>query len=112
VIKRIVSLLVFLLVVNAGVRVGLVYFHDQNFRDAVREIALFGAGKPDELLRGKVMSAAADNSITTLDPDFVEIQRKNVVGVGDHVVIRYAYALMVRVAPGYERRFEFDYSTP
>ena len=110
-IKRIIGLVVFLLVANAGIRVGLVFFHDQQFKDAVREIALFGAGKSDEVLKSKVMAAAADNQIP-LDPDFIDIQRKTIVGAGDHVVIKVAYAVNVPVAPGYPRRFEFDYTTP
>jgi hypothetical protein len=110
-IKKVFSLIVFLLLANAGIRVGLVYFHDQNFKDAVREIALFGAGKPDDLLRSKVMEAASENQIP-LDPDFIEIQRKSIVGAGDHVVIKYAYAVLVEVVPTKRRRFEFDYITP
>ena len=77
-IKRIVSILIFLLLVNAGVRLGLVYFHDQQFKDAVRELALF-AGQPpvktDETLRAKVMELAQDNQVP-LDADYVEISRK------------------------------------
>jgi hypothetical protein len=110
-IKRVISLIIFLLLANATVRVGYVYFHDQQFKDAVREIALFGAGKSDEVLRGKVMESAAQNQVP-LDPDFVEISRKTIVGAGDHVVIKVSYAVIVPVAPGYPRRFDFDYTTP
>jgi hypothetical protein len=110
-VKRVLGILLFLAVANAGIRVALVYFHAEQFKDAVKEIALFGAGKADEILRSKVMEAAADNQIP-LDPDFIEIQRKSVVGAGDHVVIKYAYAVMVPIVPGSPRRFEFDYSTP
>jgi hypothetical protein len=34
------------------------------------------------------------------------------VGTNDHVIIKAAYAVMVRLAPGYERRFDFDYTSP
>ena len=34
-LKRIISLVVFLLVMNACVRWGTVYFHDQQFKDAI-----------------------------------------------------------------------------
>jgi len=110
-IKRIIGLVVFLLAANAGVRVSLVFFHAEQFKDAVKEVALFGAGKPDDLLKSKVMAAADENQIP-LDADFIDIKRASVVGVGDHVIIKYAYALMVPVFPGYQRRFEFDYTTP
>lgn len=110
-IKRIIGIVVFLLVANATIRVATVFFHDQQFKDAVREIALFGAGKPDEVLKGKVMDAAAANQVP-LDVDYIEIARKTVVGTGDHVVIKVSYAVMVPVAPGYPRRFDFDYTSP
>jgi hypothetical protein len=110
-VKRIISLIIFLLFANAGVRVGLVFFHDQQFRDAVREVALFGAGKPDEVLKNKIMELAGQNQIP-LDQDFIEIARKTIVGTGDHVVIRFSYAVMVPVAPGYPHRFDFEYTTP
>jgi hypothetical protein len=113
-IKRVLSLIVFLLVVNAGVRLGIVYFHDQEFKDSVRELALF-AGQPpaktDEALRGKVMQLAQDNGIP-LDPDFIEISRSISPGLGEKVTIKFRYAVIVPVLPGYPRRFEFDYQTP
>jgi hypothetical protein len=110
-IKRILTLLAFLLLVNAGLRVGIAFFHDQQFKDAVREIALFGAGKPDEALKLRVMEAAAQNSVP-LDPDYIEIARRTVVVPGDKVVIKVSYAEMIQLAPGYARRFDFDYTTP
>jgi hypothetical protein len=113
-IKRIVSLIVFLLLVNAGARVGFVVFHDQQFKDAVRELALF-AGQPpaktDEALRAKVMDLAVENQIP-LDPDYVEITRKVSPGLGEKVTIKYTYGVMVPLVPGYQRRFDFDYTTP
>jgi len=114
VIKRIVSILIFLLLVNAGVRLGMVYFHDQQFKDAVRELALF-AGQPpvktDEALRVKVVELAQDNQVP-LDADYVEISRKASPGIGEKVTIKFSYAVMVSLAPGYQRRFDFGYTTP
>ena len=110
-IKKILSLLAFLLLVNAGLRVGIAFFHDQQFNDAVREIALFGAGKPDEALRQRVMEAATEHSIP-LDPEYIEINRRTVVVPGDKVVIKISYAVMIQLAPSYARRFDFDYTTP
>ncbi len=110
-IKKLIGIVIFLLIANAGVRVGLVFFHDQQFQDAVRETALFGASKPDEALRLQIMKSASENMIP-LEPDYIEITRKSVVGVNDKVVIKTAYAVLVQVAPGYARRFDFDYTTP
>ena len=110
-IKKLVGFVIFLLIANAGIRVALVFFHDQQFQDAVREAALFGASKPDEALRLQIMKSASENQIP-LDPDYIEIARKSVVGVNDKVVIKTAYAVLVQLAPGYTKRFDFDYTTP
>jgi hypothetical protein len=112
--KRILSVVVFLLLMNAGVRFALVYFHDQQFKDAVRELALFAGqppGKTDEVLRAKVMDLAQQNQVP-LDADYIEIIRKASPGIGEKVTIKFAYAVMISLAPGYQRRFDFDYITP
>ncbi|HEY3886819.1 MAG TPA: hypothetical protein VGL62_16510 [Vicinamibacterales bacterium] len=109
--RRLLGLIVFLLVANAGIHGGLAFFHDQEFRDAVRQVALFGAGKSDDALKQSVMNAAADNSIP-LDDDFIDISRTSIVGSNDHVVIKYAYAEMIELLPKYSRRFDFSYTTP
>src|SRR5436305_429789 len=106
-IKKIVSLIVFVLLVNAGVRLGMVYYHDQTFKDAVREFALFAGTPPaksNEVIMGKMMQLAQDNSIP-LDPDFVEISRNSSAGLGEKVTIKFAYAVNVELVPGYKRRF-------
>ena len=110
-IKKILSLVIFLLLANAGMRLGLAFFHDQQFKDAVREIALFGAQKPDDALRQQVMEAARKN-LVPLEPEFIEISRRSVVVPNDKIVIKVAYAAMIELAPGYARRFDFDYTTP
>ena len=110
-IKKLISLVVFLLLVNAGLRMGLAFFHDQQFKDAVREIALFGAAKPDEVLKQQVMEAATKNSVP-LEAEFIEISRRSVVVPNDKVVIKVAYADLIQLAPGYAHRFDFTYTTP
>lgn len=110
-IKKIISLVIFLTLANAAVRVGVVYFHDQQFKDAVRELSLFSSGQSEEVVRAKVMEIAAQNQIP-LDPDFVEVTRKVIPGVGDHSIVKVSYAVMVPVFPGQFRRFQFDYITP
>jgi hypothetical protein len=109
-IKRLISLVLFLLVLNAGVRVGLVFFHDQQFKDALRELALFSGTKTEEVVRARVMELAQQNQIP-LDADYVEITRRSVPGMGDHSAIKVSYAVLVKVAPGYSRRFDFAYAT-
>jgi hypothetical protein len=111
-IKRVLSLIIFLLVMNAGVRVGMVYFHHQQFKDALSELSIFSGTKTEEVVKAKVMELAAEHKIP-LDPDFIEITRQNVPGIGDHSVIKVSYAVNVKVfpPPGKPRRFQFDYTT-
>jgi len=112
-IKRVVSLIVVVLVANAILRLVIVVLHDQQFKYAVREPALFSAqppGKTDEVLRKNVMQLAQDNQIP-LYPDFVEISRYQ-GDLGEKVTIKFRYATMVQVAPWYSRRFDFNYTTP
>jgi hypothetical protein len=110
-IKKVISLIVFLVIANAAIRVSLVFFHDQQFKDAVRELSLFSGGKSEEIIRAQVMELASQNQIP-LDPDFVEMVRKSTPGIGDHFVIKVSYAVLVPIFPGKPRRFEFDYATP
>lgn len=110
-IKKLLSLVIFLLLANAGMRLGMAFFRDQQFNDAVREIALFGAGKPDEALRQQVLDAARKNTVP-LEPEFIEITRRTVVAPNDKVTIKVAYAEMIQLAPGYARRVDFEYITP
>ena len=110
-IKKILSLLLFLLLVNAAYRVGISFMHQQQFNDAVRELALFGAGQSDDALRQRVMAAARDHSVP-IEPEFIEISRRSVVVPNDKVVIKVAYAELIQLAPGYARRFDFSYTTP
>jgi hypothetical protein len=114
VIKKIVSLLIFLLLVNAAYHLAMVFFHDQQFKDAIREYAILCGQPPpktDDVIRAKVMDLAQENQIP-LDPDYVEISRRSGQGLGEKVTIKFAYAVMVPLAPGFQRRFDFDYTTP
>lgn len=112
-IRRVIGFVVFLLVINAAVRWGTVYFHDQQFKDATRELALFAGQtrKTDEALKIEIMKLAQEHDIP-LDPDFIEIRRNSTQGIGEKVTIRFAYAVMIPLIPGQPRRFEFDYTTP
>ena len=112
-IKRVIGLVLFLLAMNAAARWGPVYFHDQQFRDATRELALFAgqSRKSDEVLKNEIMALAREHQIP-LDPNFVEIRRQSTQGLGEKVTIKWAYAVMLTLIPGQPRRFEYDYTTP
>ena len=101
-IRRLFSLVVILLIANATVRVGLVWIHYQNFKDAVSETVLFAGNKPDDALRDKVMQIARDNSVP-LDPTFVTIDR-----AGGGLTISASYVEQLQILPGYRRPWQFN----
>ena len=61
---------------------GIVYFHDQQFKDAIRELALF-AGRSrntDEVAEERDHGSSPGEHQIPLDPDFVEIARQSIPG--------------------------------
>lgn len=111
-IRRIISLVVFVLVANAGMRVAIVFYHSEQFKDAVREIALFGGTKTDEVLTANVLDTAKANEITGITEDDINISRETLVGSGVKVTITVTYGFDTTLAPGYKQHFEFTYTTP
>jgi hypothetical protein len=109
-IKRIIGLVIFLLVMNGGGRLALFIYHDQQFKDGVRETALFAQGKTDDALKARVMQLAQEQQIP-LDPDYLEIGHRMTPN-GDVVTIKFAYAKNVAFAPGYTRRMDVSYQVP
>jgi hypothetical protein len=101
VIRRLLGLVVFLVIAHAAVRAGIVWFHYQNFKDGVRETALFAGTKTDEVLKEHVLQLAQENSVP-LDPEYLTIDR------GGSVTIRASYVDVVELFPGYRRRWQFE----
>ena len=91
-----------LLIANATVRVGLVWIHYQNFKDAVSETVLFAGTKPDDALRDKVMQIARDNSVP-LDPHLRHHRSRRRRPDHQRLVRRTAAIL-----PGYRRPWQFN----
>jgi hypothetical protein len=104
-IKKLVSLAIFLGLAYATFNVGTVWIRYQQFQDAVREIALFGADKTDDQLKARIMERAGRDNVP-LDADAVHIER-----VADRVTITASYVETIKVLPGYERQWQFDIAT-
>lgn len=104
-LKKLISLAIFLAIAYATVNVGIVYIRYQQFKDAVRETALFAGTKTDDQLKARVMELAQRDTVP-LDPEYVHIER-----VADRVVISASYVEMIKVLPGYQRQWQFDIVT-
>ena len=101
-IRRLLGLAVFLLIVHAAVRASVVWFHYQNFKDGVREVALFAGTKTDDALKDQVVQLAQQNSVP-LDPDDVAISR-----AGGGIVITASYVANVELVPRHPSQWRFD----
>jgi hypothetical protein len=104
-IKKLISLAIFLALAYATFNIGTVWIRYQEFKDAVREIALFAGDKSDDQLKARVMERAERDNVP-LDADAVHIQR-----VADRVTITASYVETIKVLPGYERQWQFDIVT-
>jgi len=103
--KKLISLAIFLPLAYATVNAGTVYIRYQQFKDAVRETALFAGTKSDDQLKARVMELAQRDNVP-LDPEYVHIER-----VADRVTITASYVELIKLLPGYERQWQFDIVT-
>jgi len=104
-IKKLISLAIFLALAYATFNVGAVYVRYQQFKDAVHETALFAGNKTDDQLKARVVELAQRDNVP-LDPEYVHIER-----VADRVTITASYVEIIKVLPGYERQWQFDVVT-
>ena len=99
--KKIVQLAIILLVAHALYRFVPVYFHYQQFKDAVHETALFSRGKTDAQLIDRVMELAERYQIP-LEREYVQVRREN-----ERTEIDAAYVESIEWLPTYRRPWQF-----
>ncbi|OFW20388.1 MAG: hypothetical protein A3H97_20880 [Acidobacteria bacterium RIFCSPLOWO2_02_FULL_65_29] len=101
--KLIIKLAITALLANAAFRVGTEYLAHYQFRDSVRETAMFGA-KNDEELSQRVIELAENHNIP-LEPDAFIVRRD-----GREALVRGSYTKPIQIAPGfpYQWKFEFE----
>jgi hypothetical protein len=104
-IKKLISLAIFAGLAYATINVGGAYLRYQQFKDAVRETALFAGDKTEDSLKARVMELAQRDNVP-LDPEYVRIERR-----ADRVTITASYVEVIKLLPGYERRWQFDIVT-
>lgn len=101
-IRKLVQLAIVLLIANALYRVAPVTIHNYQFKDALRELALFSQKATDAEIMDRVMALADENNIP-LDRDDVQIRRSNA-----QLIIDVSYVETMKVLPGYDWVHQFD----
>jgi hypothetical protein len=102
-IRKLLKLAVFLLVANALYQVVPVSLRYFEFRDAVREMALFPQKLSEAQLVDKVMEIAEEHGIP-LERDDVQVRR----AFDGSVVVDLSYVEPLRFLPGFEYPWEFE----
>lgn len=100
--RTVVRLAIFLLAVHALYRFVPVYFHYQQFKDAVHETALFSKDKTDVQIVDRLMELAEKFQIP-LQRDYVQVRRERGL-----LFINAAYVESIEWLPAYRRPWQFD----
>lgn len=100
--RTFVKLGIFLLVVHALYRFVPVYFHYQQFKDAVHETALFSRERNEAQIADIVMELAEKYQIP-LSRESVQVRRE-----GGRTLIDATYVESIEWLPTYKRPWQFD----
>ena len=100
--RTFVKLGIFLLIVHALYRFVPVYYHYQQFKDAVHETALFSRDRTDAQIIDRVMELAEKYQIP-LGRDSVQVRRE-----GQHTSIDASYVESIEWLPTYKRPWQFS----
>ena len=100
--RTFVKIGIFLLVVHALYRFVPVYFHYQQFKDAVHETALFSRERNEAQIADRVMELAETYQIP-LSRESVQVRRE-----GARTLIDASYVESIEWLPTYKRPWQFD----
>lgn len=100
--RTFVKLGIFLLVVHALYRFVPVYFHYQQFKDAVHETALFSRERNEAQIADRVMELAEKYQIP-LSRESLQVRRE-----GERTLIDASYVESIEWLPTYKRPWQFD----
>jgi hypothetical protein len=100
--KLLIKLTIAALLANAAFRIGTEYFVHYQFRDSVREAAMFRA-RNDEELGQRVMEIAATYNLP-LAPDSFTLRRD-----AREALVQGSYVKTIEVVPGFPYDWRFDF---
>ena len=102
--KTLIKLLIAAALINGAGRYGLSAWTQYEFRDAVQQILLFGAGASTDDLENEIMMEA-DRQDVPLDRDKLDVQQRDMV-----VTAQASYLDEIELFPGYKypKTWTFD----
>lgn len=100
--KLLIKLAITALIANAAFRIGTQYLVHYNFRDSVREAAMFQA-KDDAELRERVMEIAASYDVPQTDGGFT-VKRD-----ARQAILQGTYTKKIEIVPGFPYDWKFDW---
>jgi hypothetical protein len=101
--KLLIKLAIFAALVHAGFRLGTEYLVHYQFRDAVREAAMFRARTAEELGQ-HVMEVATAHGVP-LDPDGFTLKRDT-----REAIVEGSYVKAIEFVPGFPYDWRFDFA--
>ena len=101
--KLIIKLAILAAILNAAFRVGTGYVTYYQFRDTIREAAMFTARTDDEL--GQAVMDSATNYEVPLEPDGFTMRRD-----GREALVTGSYTKSIEVFPGYKYPWKFPFT--
>jgi hypothetical protein len=104
-VKTIIKLAVLLLVAHALYRFVPIYVHFQQFKDAVKETALFAAQKSAFEISERVMQLAAEHKVP-VQAEYVQVTQEN-----QKTAIQVRYVEQIEWLPGYRKPMQFEVKT-
>lgn len=102
IVRKLVKLAIVLLIANAMYQFVPPYVHYVQFKDAVRETALFAKDVPDGVLLDKLMSLAEKHNVP-IDRDAIEIRHDQ-----SNIYIDASYVQVINFAPTYAYPWQFE----
>jgi hypothetical protein len=102
--KTIIKILIAAAILNAAVRVGMVYASYYQLKDASQELVTFGAQVSPNEIQSRLVQKAAELKVP-LNPDDVDVHRD-----GQHTTVSMAYTQSAEVFPRYQYPINFRFS--
>ena len=94
--KTLIKLLIAVAIINATARYGLSTWTQYQFRDAIQQILLFGAGASTDDLENEIMMEA-DRQDVPLEREKLDVQQRDMV-----VTAEASYLDEIELVPGYK----------